>query len=135
MLKFIGSGWAQLEVGDKVFPVSYITDAPLDVLDSIIFYKSNHTCSIYFDGEGNETTLIITPYTGYIIHEEETAELIKINKSSDEIINELINDVVTHKTEWMEFLINEEDDNTLEEIFEDKIQKIFTLYSKDEIER
>ena len=63
-------GWCNFDL--KVFhgTPSYLTDVPVDLLNAFIQYHTTGTGIAWFDEEGTEFTLVITPYSLFIIEEK-----------------------------------------------------------------
>ena len=45
----------------------YLTDVPVDLLNAFIQYHETGAGAVWFDEEGTEFTLVITPYALFII--------------------------------------------------------------------
>ena len=83
-------GWSSFCVGDFSFSVSYVTDAPQDILDALINnIKYNVSTVVGLDSEGTECTVVFCPYAGIYT-----------------IINKSDNDVLDNKIEARYFMIN-----------------------------
>lgn len=64
-------GWCNFKLGTFEGTPSYLTDVPIDILTAFIDYHNKGCGVIWFDEEGTEFTLVITPYSLFIIEEKE----------------------------------------------------------------
>ena len=62
-------GWSTFKLGDFEGTPSYLTDVPLDLLDAFLDYHYKGIGMAWFDEEGTEFTLVINPYSLFIIAE------------------------------------------------------------------
>ena len=60
-------GWCNFELGNFKGTPSYLTDVPVDLLEAFIEYHTKGMGAAWFDDEGAEFTLVITPYSLFII--------------------------------------------------------------------
>ena len=102
-------GWSNFDL--KVFhgTPSYLTDVPVDLLNAFIQYHTTGTGIAWFDEEGTEFTLVITPYSLFIIEEKDKPVLhdfseIKINNLEKELIEDIEKDLIG----WSEFIIDDD---------------------------
>ena len=102
-------GWCNFDL--KVFhgTPSYLTDVPVDLLNAFIQYHTTGTGIAWFDEEGTEFTLVITPYSLFIIEEKNEPVLhdfseIKINNLEKELIEDIEKDLIG----WSEFVTNDD---------------------------
>ena len=56
-------GWCNFKLGTFEGTPSYLTDVPIDILTAFIDYHNKGCGVIWFDEEGTEFTLVITPYS------------------------------------------------------------------------
>lgn len=102
-------GWCYFKLGDFEGHPSYLTDVPIDILDAFIDYHTKGYGMAYFDEEGTEFTLILSPYSVFII-EEKDKPLLHYYEDIDirELENELINDIESNIDEWaVEFITSD----------------------------
>lgn len=102
-------GWSNFDL--KVFhgTPSYLTDVPVDLLNAFIQYHTTGTGIAWFDEEGTEFTLVITPYSLFVIEEKDKPVLhdfseIKINNLEKELIEDIEKDLIG----WSEFIISDD---------------------------
>ena len=63
---------------------------------------------VWFDEEGSEFTLVMNPYSIFIIEEREEPVLHDIDRPAGELLKELLSDVEDHLDEWFTgFLLGE----------------------------
>lgn len=95
-------GWTNINLGDFKGRGSYLTDIPLDCLNSFInALKCSLPASIYFDEEGSEFILVADFNGVYIISEREKTELIKIDIDFLDLIKEVIKDIEDNFNDWL----------------------------------
>ena len=85
---------------------SYITNVPVDLLQSFLDYKIKGQGIAWFDEEGTEFTLVLNPYSMYIIAENEEGEgrLYDFSELNiDDLIKELIQDIKSDLIGWSMF--------------------------------
>lgn len=58
-------GWSNFDLKAFHGTPSYLTDVPVDLLNAFIQYHTTGTGIAWFDEEGTEFTLVITPYAIY----------------------------------------------------------------------
>ena len=102
-------GWSNFDL--RVFhgTPSYLTDVPVDLLNAFIHYHTTGTGIAWFDEEGTEFTLVITPYSLFIIEEKDKPVLhdfseIKINNLEKELIEDIEKDLIG----WSEFITSDD---------------------------
>ena len=102
-------GWSNFDL--KVFhgTPSYLTDVPVDLLNVFIQYHTTGTGIAWFDEEGTEFTLVITPYSLFVIEEKDKPVLhdfseIKINNLEKELIEDIEKDLIG----WSEFITSDD---------------------------
>lgn len=107
---------------------SYLTNVPIDLLEAFLDYKQKGQGMAWFDEEGSEFTLVLTPYSMFIIAEdsEGRAKLYDFSEIEiDALIRELIDDVEANIDAWASF----ECDDTLQEN-KYKIVKLIEMLKK-----
>lgn len=101
-------GWCDFNIDGFSGQASYITDVPIDLLDAFInFWTVHPSLAVYFDEEGSSFTLVINPYSVYIIEEKEIDNLIYINNNIENLTLELINDIESDFDNWVNFLLED----------------------------
>ena len=102
-------GWCDFMLSDEkdnlfVGTPSYVTNVPVDLLQAFLDYKTKGQGIAWFNEEGTEFTLVINPYSMFIIAENEHTELIDFSKVKiDDLIKELIQDIESDLIEWSMF--------------------------------
>ena len=105
--------WCDFDLKSFHGSPSYLTDVPVDLLNAFIQYHTTGTGIAWFDEEGTEFTLVITPYSLFVIEEKDKPVLhdfseIKINNLEKELIEDIEKDLIG----WSEFIT----DNNREEV-------------------
>lgn len=120
-------GWSNFDL--RVFhgTPSYLTDVPVDLLNVFIQYHITGTGMAWFDEEGTGFTLVITPYSLFVIEEKDKPVLhdfseMKINNVEKELIEDIEKDLIG----WSEFITSEDREEVI--MHRDEIRnKIATL--------
>lgn len=103
-------GWSTFKLGDFEGTPSYLTDVPLDLLDAFLDYHYKGMGMAWFDEEGTEFTLVINPYSLFIIAERDENPVLydfsELNVSDLE--KELIKDIEKDLNGWSEFLTTDD---------------------------
>ena len=86
------NGWCDFILGDFHGTPSYLTNVPIDLLNCFKEYLYSGTGICWFDEEGTEFTLVITPYSLFIIEEKDKPVL---HDFSDMNIKKLALEAVT----------------------------------------
>ena len=92
-------GWCDFMLSDEkdnlfVGTPSYVTNVPVDLLQAFLDYKTKGQGIAWFNEEGTEFTLVLNPYSMFVIAENEHTELIDFSKVNiDNLIKELIQDI------------------------------------------
>ena len=108
-------GWCNFKLRTFKGTPSYLTDVPVDLLDAFLDYHCKGMGIAWFDEEGTEFTLVINPYSIYIIEEKDKAILHDFSEMQiEKIEKELIFDIENDLERWAEF--------TTEEDYEVKLQ-------------
>ncbi len=106
-------GWCNFKLGTFEGTPSYLTDVPIDILTAFIDYHNKGCGVIWFDEEGTEFTLVITPYSLFIIEEKEKPILHDFSEMKIvDLEKELIKDIEGDLCGWANFTT----DNDVEEI-------------------
>lgn len=102
-------GWCDFKLGDFVGTPSYLTDIPLDLLDAFLDYHYKGRGTAWFDEEGTEFTLVINPYSLFIIAERGNSILYDLSELNvNDLENELIKDIENDIIGWSEFLVSDD---------------------------
>lgn len=103
-------GWSTFKLGDFEGTPSYLTDVPLDLLDAFLDYHYKGMGMAWFDEEGTEFTLVINPYSLFIIAErDENHTLHDFSELNvGDLEKELIEDIEKDLNGWSEFLTTDE---------------------------
>ena len=104
-------GWCDFKIEDdnnNVFfgTPSYVTNVPVDLLQAFLDYKIKGQGIAWFDEEGTEFTLVLNPYSMFIITENEDCEgrLYDFSELNiDNLIKELIQDIESDLIKWSMF--------------------------------
>ena len=115
------NGWCDFKIeddDDNMFfgTPSYVTNVPVDLLQAFLDYKTKDQGIAWFDEEGSEFTLVLNPYSMFIIAENEkcNARLYKFNKINiNNLIKELIQDIKNDLTEWSMFYCDCDDEEEI----------------------
>ena len=103
-------GWSTFKLGDFEGTPSYLTDVPLDLLDAFLDYHYKGMGMAWFDEEGTEFTLVINPYSLFIIAErDENPTLYDFSELNvSDLEKELIEDIEKDLNGWSEFLTTDD---------------------------
>lgn len=97
-------GWCNFKLGTFEGTPSYLTDVPIDILTAFIDYHNKGCGVIWFDEEGTEFTLVITPYSLFIIEEKEKPILHDFSEMKIvDLEKELIKDIESDLCGWANF--------------------------------
>lgn len=107
-------GWCDFILGDFYGSPSYLTDVPNDLLDAFISYHVNGYGMAWFDEEGTEFTLVITPYSIFIIEEKDKPILHDFSEVNVETLGkELIEDIESDLAEWSMFYCDYDEEEAI----------------------
>ena len=107
-------GWCNFELGNFKGTPSCLTDVPVDLLEAFIEYHTKGMGAAWFDEEGTEFTLVITPYSLFIIEEKDKPVLHDFSEMQiDKLEKELIDDIEKDLDGWSEFIISEDREEIL----------------------
>jgi len=103
-------GWASFRLGNFSSSVSCLSDVPFDLMDAFRKVLKNpcKTVSVSFDCEGSMFHLLITNTRSYIISEKDKTEFFVIDRSSEDLAQELVKDIESDIDGWVNFLLIEE---------------------------
>lgn len=97
-------GWCEFTLGNFTGTPSYLTDAPVNLLEAFIDYHTKGCGATFFDEEGTEFSLLINPYSVYIIEDKEKAVLHDFSDMNiRDLEKELISDIENDSKGWGEF--------------------------------
>lgn len=113
------AGWCNFKLRSFKGTPSYLTDVPVDLLEAFIDLHTKGTGVVWFDEEGTEFTLVLTPYSLFIIEEKDEPILHDFSEMKIENLEkELIEDIESNLDGWAIFTINDTDDEISEHKFE-----------------
>lgn len=122
-------GWSNFKLGTFEGTPSYLTDVPIDLLTAFIDYHTKGCGVAWFDEEGTEFTLVITPYSLFIIEEKEKPILYDFSEMKIENVEkELIEDIENYLGDWSNFTTND-DQNEITIHRDEILQKLAILKS------
>lgn len=102
-------GWCDFDLKSFHGSPSYLTDVPVDLLNAFIQYHTTGTGMAWFDEEGTEFTLVITPYSLFIIEEKDEPVLHDFSEINiGNLEKELIEDIEKDLTGWSEFITDDD---------------------------
>ena len=104
------NGWCNFDLKSFHGTPSYLTNVPIDLLDAFIQYHSTGTGIAWFDEEGTMFTLVITPYSLFIIEEKDKPILHDFSNmiEIENLEKELISDIEKNLTEWSNFIVSDD---------------------------
>ena len=98
------NGWCQFGLGNFHGAPSFVTDVPVDLLDAFLQYHRTGFGMAWFDGEGSEFALILTPYSILIVEKKEDSILYDFSDCKiAELERELIRDIEKNLYGWSIF--------------------------------
>ncbi|WP_299054238.1 hypothetical protein [uncultured Eubacterium sp.] len=126
-------GWCNFDLGTFHGTPSYTTDVPMNLLDAFIQYHTTGTGMAWLDEEGTWFTLVITPYSLFVIEEKDKPVLhdfseIKINNLEKELIQDIEKDLIG----WSEFITSDDREEVImhRDEIRNKIAMLKELISK-----
>ena len=126
-------GWCDFDLKSFHGTPSYLTDVPVDLLNVFIQYHATGTGIAWFDEEGTEFTLVITPYSLFIIEEKDKPVLHDFSEINiGNLEKELIEDIEKDLTGWSEFITDDDREEVITHRYEirNKIALLKELTSK-----
>lgn len=115
-------GWCDFDLKTFHGTPSYLTDVPVDLLNAFIQYHTTGTGAAWFDEEGTEFTLVITPYSLFIIEEKDEPILHDFSEMNiDNLEKELIEDIEKDLISWSEFITGDDREEVI--VYRDEIRK------------
>ena len=114
MIKNDGHGWGTFKLGNFTGRLSYMEDVPVDLLQAFIGWHDKGSGCAWIDEEGTEFTLVLTPYSAYVIVERGGVELIDLSELKiEEIEKELIDDIESDFEGWVKFMPSDDIDDVM----------------------
>lgn len=109
------NGWCNFDLKSFHGTPSYLTSVPIDLLDAFIQYHSTGTGIAWFDEEGTMFTLVITPYSLFIIEEKDKPILHDFSNmiEIENLEKELISDIEKNLTEWSNFIVSDDKEDII----------------------
>ena len=102
-------GWCKFKLRTFEGSPSYLTDVPVDLLDAFLDYHYKGMGIAWFNEEGTEFSLIITPYSLFIIEEKDKPILHDFSEMRiDKLEKELIEDIEKDLIGWSEFITDDD---------------------------
>lgn len=123
-------GWVEVVLGDFAGSGSYLTDIPLDCLESMIYALENHTDFIVsFDAEGWSFKMIADEYRSFIIEEKDEPILYTCEKDIHQLAKELYENISLYFEIWGTWSTRFEKDeiNAFKNDLMEKLEKLETL--------
>lgn len=106
-------GWCTFKLRTFIGNPSYLTNVPLDLLNTFIDCYKNGMGMAWFDEEGSEFTLVINPYSIFIIEEREKNPVLhNFSEMRVEFLaKELISDIENDLDGWSDFAVIGDDED------------------------
>ena len=103
-------GWVDINIGGYTINGSYLTDIPMDFLDSLISsLKSNLPISIFIDEEGTENIICAYFNEVYIIVKNgDDVEYKKLDMDFNLFRKDIINGIEMNLNEWINWNMDED---------------------------
>lgn len=121
-------GWCNFDLQDFHGTPSYLTDVPVDILEAFIDFFIKGQGMAWFDEEGTEFTLVLTPYSMFIIEEKDKPILHDYTKiNPKELAKELIDDIKKDMNGWSQFI---PDDREEIQAHRDNIRRLISELEK-----
>ena len=122
-------GWSNFDLKTFHGTPSYLTDVPVDLLNAFIQYHTTGTGIAWFDEERTEFTLVITPYSLFVIEEKEEPVLHDFSEINiDNLEKELIEDIEKDLIGWSEFITSDDREEVI--MHRDEIRNKITMLKK-----
>lgn len=132
------SGWVDIKIGNYNINASYLTDVPVDFLNSLISsLENNLPISVLLDEEGIEDLIVVFYGNSYILVEDNEKYIeTKIEKVDfDEFRRQIIEGIEKYFNDWVNWNLGD-DSSTLqkrEKILREKINVAKKLLSEKTI--
>ena len=122
-------GWSNFDLKAFHGTPSYLTDVPVDLLNAFIQYHTTGIGIAWFDEEGTEFTLVITPYSLFVIEEKDKPVLHDFSEINiDNLEKELIEDIEKDLIGWSEFITSDDREEVI--IHGDEIRNKIAMLKK-----
>lgn len=110
MFSRLNAGWVGINIGGYIINGSYLTDIPMNFLDSLISsLKSNLPVSILIDEEGIEDIICAYYDEVYIVvRHGDDVEYKKIDMDFNLFRKDIINGIETNLNEWINWNMDED---------------------------
>ena len=113
MLKNPEYGWCEFLLFDFYGTPSYLTNVPVDLLRAFVDYFKRGTGIAWFDEEDSQFTLIMNPYSLFIIFEGDKVVTYDLSwMDPKKLAQELIEDITNDFDKWSEWT-NDMCENTI----------------------
>ena len=128
------AGWCTFKLDNFTGSASYITDVPVDLLQTFINYEQTGSGVCSFDEEGSTFIFVIENCnTEYIISKRKSTEVFQFDKDVSDLEREVIKDVESNLDAWGEsFEISDELEDIAKHTAEIK-SLLYILKHKDKI--
>lgn len=96
-------GWVNIHVYNFVDRASYLTDVPMDILQSLIAAYRHHTpAAVKFDAEGWEWILVMDDFDIHIISDDcvEGFTYCNYEVDRDDFVQKVISDILRDIDDW-----------------------------------
>lgn len=124
------NGWCSFKLGDFKGSPSYLTDVPIDLLNEFIDYHTKGYGMVWFDEEGHEFTLVLNPYSVFIIEEKESPILHYLpNTRAMDLEEELISDIESDLNGWAYFVTDDDEEEI--KMHRDEIRQKVAILRKE----
>lgn len=111
MLSKPSCGWTRISLGDFEDQASYLTDVPLDTLDSFIsYFRDYKRVGIFCDAEGCDYIIVPDFCETYIIHNADESKLFVVDRNIYDIAREVIEDIERDIDGWAWWDVYDEED-------------------------
>lgn len=122
-------GWSNFDLKAFHGTPSYLTDVPVDLLNAFIQYHTTGIGIAWFDEEGTEFTLVITPYSLFVIEEKDKPVLHDFSEINiDNLEKEFIEDIEKDLIGWSEFITSDDKEEVI--IHGDEIRNKIAMLKK-----
>ena len=108
-------GWCNFKLRTFEGTPSDWTDVPVALLEAFIDLHTKGTGIAWFDEEGTEFTLVLTPYSLFIIEEKDKPILYDFSEMKiGNLEKELIEDIEKDLVGWSEFITDEDKEEVMQ---------------------
>ena len=130
-------GWVDIKIGEFLGRGSYLTDIPIDCLNSCVFALShNAPISFYIDEEGSGFMVVSYYNCTYVLQKDEDSEQKELLFSSDidfrELAVEILNDIDSNCEECIDWMAYDDEATNLDrsELIRAKMNQLKLLLNK-----